>query len=132
MNTPNNPFKRFQLGGATEQQLLMLEAALRQAPLLRERVNDAKDGEKPDLVSITAHDGESPMAHYSRQYREISFSRELLNGPINKENIDKLVDTWMHEIEHARNGQYMAQFNATSGSRSMPWSTNPDRRMPPH
>lgn len=52
------------------------------------------------------------MAYYSRHYREISFSRELLNGPINKENIDKLVDTWMHEIEHARNGQYMAQFNA--------------------
>ena len=89
----------------------MLEAALRQAPLLRERVNEAKDKEKPDLVSITVHDGDSPLAHYSRHYREISFSRELLDAPIRRENIDKLVDVWMHEIEHARNGQYMAQFN---------------------
>lgn len=113
MAGPDDPFKRFLLGGASHHQLQMLADTMKQAPLLQSRV--AKAMRSGDLVSITSHQGDTDSARgrFSPWYREISIREDLLNAPIDLAGIDTVTDVLSHEMSHVENRKEMNRFHDT-------------------
>ncbi|WP_374012419.1 hypothetical protein [Pseudoxanthomonas koreensis] len=109
MSDRDSPFQGFARAGGSKQQLEMLAAALRQSPKLNAMASRAMAG--GDFQRLSQFESETRLGQYSTRYREIAIESGLLKGPMNRENLDRLTNTFAHELSHAANRQEMFEFS---------------------
>lgn len=126
MSEKDTPFERFRLAGASEQQLQMLKVALHQAPELNVRVTKAMQDD--DLTRINTLPTDGNRGEYSGYYREIRFASDLLDAKINQRGVDRVVDVFSHEIEHALRREEMQTFDTQFRQKASAQAEQPGQR----
>jgi len=109
MNDKDTPFHRFQRAGGNEQQLLLLGAALRESPQLNSMSMRARD--MGDFTRLSLLDSDTRLGQYSGYYREIGLHQDVLRGPIDQYNLDRLTNVFAHELSHALDRREMSDFS---------------------
>ena len=109
MNDKDTPFHRFQRAGGSEQQLLLLGAALRESPQLSSMSMRARDA--GDFTRLSLLDSGTRSGQYSGYHREIGIHWDALKGPINQKNLDLLTNVFAHELSHALDRREMSDFS---------------------
>jgi hypothetical protein len=109
MSDKDTPFHRFQRAGGNEQQLLLLETALRESPQLSSMSMKARDG--GDFTRLSLLDSGTRSGQYSGYYREVGLHSDVLKGPINQRNLDLLTNVFAHELSHALDRREMSDFS---------------------